>query len=106
MDVAAYLARIDYSGPQRADLETLRSLQTAHLLSVPFENLDIVPLHRPLALDEPSLWDKIVERRRGGFCYELNGMFAWLLKQLGFHVTYLNTRVFSRAGELGIDFDH
>jgi N-hydroxyarylamine O-acetyltransferase len=73
---------------------------------VPFENLDIVPLHRPLALDEASLWRKIVEERRGGFCYELNGMFAWLLKQAGFEVRYLNARVFSRDGQLGIDFDH
>ncbi|MBI3738670.1 MAG: arylamine N-acetyltransferase, partial [Chloroflexi bacterium] len=77
-----------------------------HMFSVPFENLDIVPLHRPLQLNEQELLDKIVVRRRGGFCYELNGMFAWLLKQIGFDVTYLNGRVFNREGQLGMDFDH
>jgi len=76
------------------------------MLAVPFENLDIVPLGRPIQLEERALWDKIVVRRRGGFCYELNGMFAWLLKQIGFDVTYLNARVFRRDGSLGIDFDH
>lgn len=76
------------------------------MLSVPFENLDIVPLHRPIQLSESALWDKIVVRKRGGFCYELNGGFAWLLKELGFDVTYLNARVFKRTGGLGPDFDH
>ncbi|HLE74088.1 MAG TPA: arylamine N-acetyltransferase, partial [Anaerolineales bacterium] len=84
MDIRTYLARIKYSLPVRVDLESLRGLQLAHMLSVPFENLDIVPLRKPIHLDEESLWDKIVERRRGGFCYELNGLFAWLLKQIGF----------------------
>ena len=49
---------------------------------------------------------KIVVNKRGGFCYELNGMFAWLLKQIGFEVTHLNARVFNSTGELGINFDH
>jgi N-hydroxyarylamine O-acetyltransferase len=74
--------------------------------SVPFENLDI-GLKRPILLTEEVLWDKIVVQRRGGFCYELNGLFAELLKQIGFDVTYLNGRVFNhRDGQLGIDFDH
>jgi N-hydroxyarylamine O-acetyltransferase len=73
--------------------------------NVPFENLDI-PLKRAILLTEEALWNKIVVQRRGGFCYELNGLFAWLLKQVGFDVTYLNARVFNREGELGIDFDH
>jgi N-hydroxyarylamine O-acetyltransferase len=74
--------------------------------SVPFENLDI-GLKRPIRLTEEGLWDKIVVRRRGGFCYELNGLFAELLKQIGFDVTYLNGRVFNhREGQLGINFDH
>ncbi len=76
------------------------------MLTVAFENLDIVPLHKPIQLHEQALWDKIVARRRGGFCYELNGMFAWLLKQIGFDVTYLNARVFGGNGNLGPDFDH
>lgn len=106
MDIENYLARIKYTVPVQADLETLRGLQLAHMLSVPFENLDIMPLGRTIQLDEKSLWRKIIEQRRGGFCYELNGLFAWLLKQIGFDVTYLNARVFNREGKLGIEFDH
>jgi N-hydroxyarylamine O-acetyltransferase len=77
-----------------------------HMRNMPFENLDI-GLKHPIHLDEEALWDKIIVRKRGGFCYELNGMFAWLLKQAGFSVTYLNGRVYNRRdGKLGIDFDH
>ena len=76
------------------------------MLAVPFENLDIVPLHRPIKLNEKALWDKIVIHRRGGFCYELNGLFAMLLKEIGFEVTYLNGRVYNHSGERGRDFDH
>lgn len=72
--------------------------------SVPFENLDIT-LGRPIELSLPSLFEKIVGRRRGGFCYELNGLFAWLLEQIGFQVTVLSGRVFN-AGVLGPEFDH
>ncbi len=106
MDIDAYLDRINYHGSLTPGHETVAALQSTHMLSVPFENLDIVPLHRPIRLDVPALWEKIVVRRRGGFCYELNGLFAWLLAQCGFQVTHLNGRVFTRAGELGIDFDH
>ncbi len=105
MDSPAYLTRLNYTAPVGVDYKTLRGLQSAHMLAVPFENLDI-GLKRPIQLSEQALWDKIVVRRRGGFCYELNGMFAWLLKQIGFEVTYLNGRVFNREGQLGIDFDH
>lgn len=106
MDLSRYLDRIDYKGTADPTPATLRSLHRAHMLAVPFENLDIVPLHREIHLDEPALWEKIVLHRRGGFCYELNGLFAWLLRQCGFDVTYLNGRVFTRAGKLGMDFDH
>lgn len=73
--------------------------------AVPFENLDIA-LKRPIHIDEESLWQKIVINGRGGFCYELNGLFARLLKRIGFEVTYLNGRVFNKEGKLGIEFDH
>ena len=105
MEAAAYLTRIQYSEPTRPDVQMLHRLQHAHLLTVPFENLDIGQ-NRLIRLDLDSLWQKIVIQRRGGFCYELNGMFAWLLKQLGYEVAYLNARVFNRQGELGIEFDH
>lgn len=105
MDTGTYLKRIEYTEPVKPDAQTLHGLQAAHMLHVPFENLDI-RLKRPIRLDEQSLWNKIVTNKRGGFCYELNGLFAWLLKQIGFNVTYLNARVYDREGNLGIEFDH
>lgn len=105
MDIAKYLERINYNRPILPDLKTIQGLHFAHMQCVPFENLDI-GLKRPIYIDEDALWDKIVVNKRGGFCYELNGLFAWLLKQIGFNVTYLNARVYNPAGELGIDFDH
>jgi N-hydroxyarylamine O-acetyltransferase len=105
MDISAYLQRILYAGPIKPDAQTLAGLQRAHMLAVPFENLDI-PLNRPIRLEEVALWDKIISRRRGGFCYELNGLFARLLREIGFDVTHLNARVYNRDGNLGIDFDH
>ena len=105
MDISAYLARIDYAKAIKPDVQTLRELQLAHVLHVPFENLD-VRLKRPIQLSEQALWNKIIIQKRGGFCYELNGLFASLLNEIGFAVTYLNARVYNRAGELGIDYDH
>jgi N-hydroxyarylamine O-acetyltransferase len=105
MDITTYLERIQYSGTVKPDVQTLHELQRAHLLHVPFENLDI-GLKRPIRLHEDALWDKVILHRRGGFCYELNGLFARLLEEIGFEVTYLNARVYDRQGELGIDFDH
>ena len=105
MEPFRYLERIRYSEPIKRDVQTLRGLHIAHMRSVPFENLDI-GLKRPIRLTEATLWGKIIVQRRGGFCYELNGLFAWLLRQLGFDVTYLNARVYNREGKPGIDFDH
>ena len=105
MDISTYLRRIDYRKPVKPDVETLRGLQRAHMLHVPFENLDI-GWKRPIQLTDEALWNKIIGQRRGGFCYELNGLFARLLKEIGFDVTYLNARVYNHKGQLGIDFDH
>lgn len=105
MDVPTYLNRLHFSRPIRPDAETLRELQIAHLMNIPFENLDI-RLNRSIQLSEAALWKKIIINQRGGFCYELNGLFAWLLKQIGFDVTYLNARVFNQTGDVGIEFDH
>ena len=105
MDIRTYLKRIQYSRPVNPDAQTLHGLQRAHLEHVPFENLDI-GLKRPIRLEKKALWDKIILHGRGGFCYELNGLFAWLLQEIGFNVTYLNARVYNREGNLGIDFDH
>src|SRR5205085_8232372 len=90
--VQAYLDRIGYDGPTEPGLITLTGLQRAHMLSVPFENLD-VHLGRRLVLDPAANFEKIVGRRRGGWCFELNGLFGWLLEQLGFDVTLLGSRV-------------
>jgi N-hydroxyarylamine O-acetyltransferase len=105
MNIDPYLQRIKYTQTINPDVDTLYWLQQAHLQNVPYENLDI-ELKRQIRLDEPALWQKVVIEKRGGFCYELNGLFAWLLKRIGFTVTYLNARVFNGRGELGIDFDH
>ena len=105
MNLTAYLNRIQYSGSVNPDVQTLQGLHRAHMLHVPFENLDI-GLKRPILLSEEALWNKIILQGRGGFCYELNGMFARLLREIGFDTTYLNARVYNREGKLGIDFDH
>jgi N-hydroxyarylamine O-acetyltransferase len=105
MDLPAYFDRIGYAGPAEPTLPTLRALHRAHLLAVPFENLDI-GLKRPIVLDEEKLVEKIVTRRRGGFCYEMNGVFAAALRQIGFRVTLLSARVPGQEGKLGPEFDH
>lgn len=102
----AYLDRIAFAGSREPTSETLRSLQRAHLLAVPFENLDINPEGVPIALDVDALFDKVVRRRRGGFCYELNGLFAVLLEELGFDVTRVSGRVNCGDGDFGPEFDH
>lgn len=99
------MARIGYIEPIKRDAQTLRGLHLAHMQTVPFENLDI-GLKRPIRLTNEALCDKIILQKRGGFCYELNGLFAWLLQEFGFEVTYLNARVYNRQGQLGIPFDH
>ena len=105
MDVDAYLERIGYRGPLAPTAETLRRLHVAHLLTVPFENLSI-HAGEPVVLDDVSLFDKVVARVRGGFCYELNGLFAALLRELGFRVEMLSAAVARREGGFGPEFDH
>ena len=105
MDTSAYLARIGVVPPIPPNAEGVRQLQVAHLMSVPFENLDIY-LGRRIVLDEKAFFDKIVRRRRGGFCYELNGLFAALLRQLGFGVNLLSARVAKTTGGFGPECDH
>ncbi len=105
LDVESYLDRIRYTGPREASVDTLRRLHVAHLLAVPFENLDI-HLSRPIVLYEAALYRKIIEQRRGGFCYELNGVFATLLRSLGFRVTLLSAGVARAQGGFGPEYDH
>src|SRR6266480_738247 len=105
VDIAKYLERINYHDSLEPTLPTLQALHEAHLLAVPFENLDI-SLGREIVLDEASLWTKIVEHHRGGFCYELNGLFALLLRALGFRVDLLSAAVAHATGGFGPEFDH
>ncbi len=93
MELDAYLRRI---GEDEGDptLDTLNRLHRAHLRAIAYENLDI-HLGRTLSLDEAQIYDKIVTRGRGGWCYEMNGLFAWALREIGFDVTLLASDVTS-----------
>ena len=103
MDVDAYLDRIGAKRPATVDGAALTELHERHLAAVPFENLDI-HLGVPIELDEERLVAKVIGGR-GGFCYELNGAFAALLRALGAEVTLLSAGVYAPAG-LGPPFDH
>ncbi|HZU70990.1 MAG TPA: arylamine N-acetyltransferase [Ktedonobacteraceae bacterium] len=108
--ILEYLERIHFPAPRGLNsleprLDTLQALHEAHLLAVPFENLSI-HYGQPIILQEDALFDKIVRRRRGGFCYELNGLFAWLLRQLCFEVTQLSAEVANDSGAFSPPYDH
>jgi N-hydroxyarylamine O-acetyltransferase len=105
MNVSKYLGRIGYESSCEPGFDVLAKLQLAHLRSVPFENLDIF-LGRTISLELEALYEKIVVRRRGGFCYELNGLFAWLLEELGFEVRRLSASDTHLDGSYGPEFDH
>ena len=105
MEISTFLNRIAYAGPADASSAVLSALHQAHMEHVPFENLDI-PRGRPIVLEYGALYEKIVARRRGGFCYEVNGLFAELLRALNFEVTLLSARVALGEGTFGPEFDH
>lgn len=105
MKVDHYLERIGLDRSNlHQDIDSLRLLQRQHLLSIPFENLDI-HWKRPIVLDLEKFYTKIVIERRGGFCYELNGLFNELLKALGFTTRLISARVFNGTTH-GPEFDH
>lgn len=106
MNFDAYLERISVTRGYQfwLNIESLRLLQTRHLLGVPFENLDI-HWNRPIVLDVENFYEKIVVHRRGGFCYELNGLFNELLRDFGFETRLISARVFNGASH-GPEFDH
>jgi N-hydroxyarylamine O-acetyltransferase len=91
-DLDAYLRRIGHAGPCTVSFETLAALQRAHTAALPFENLDPL-LGRPVALDAASLSAKLVEGRRGGWCYEHNLLLGHALRAIGFQVQDLAARV-------------
>ena len=84
--IEKYLKRINYEGDLSVSYNTLSRLVYCHFTSVPYENLDILN-HISLSLEIPDLYDKIVNRRRGGYCFELNALFNWLLNEIGFPTT-------------------
>ena len=98
------LKRIGYIGPTEHNLSTLRTLQRAFLLKVPFENLDI-HLGRQISLSSESIYEKIVSRRRGGFCYECNILFRNILNEVGFQTEYLSARMV-KGSTVEPEYDH
>jgi N-hydroxyarylamine O-acetyltransferase len=106
MNVSEYLERIHIYEIESPSYSFLSKLQLQHLLTVPFENLDIQE-GKKIVLDEGRLYEKIVSRGRGGFCYELNGLFCWLLRAIGFAAQIVSARVYMPARNLfSPDFDH
>ncbi len=104
IDLASYLQRIGYEGPVEASLEALQAMHRAHFYSVPFENLDIHTGVR-IAVDGQVNFDKIVTGRRGGFCLELSGLFARILRQIGFQLDVLGARVMTE-GRMSVPLSH
>lgn len=104
MDVSAFLERIGYQGTTEVNLETLKGLQRAFLLSVPFENLDI-HFEDKTALSFNAFYEKIVDHRRGGISYECNGLFFAMLRAIGFDVQLLSASI-CIGEELTPEFDH
>jgi N-hydroxyarylamine O-acetyltransferase len=86
MKLQAYLDRIKFDGRARPDLDTLKRLHRGHVENIPYENLD-VQFRRPVSRDPAAIFDKIVTRRRGGWCYEMNGLLSWALDEIGFKHT-------------------
>ena len=97
----AYLSRIGYSGERSLTKETLDALVYLHQCHVPFEDLDVFDQLAPIRLDAASLFDKVVTRHRGGFCFELNGSFQLLLHSMGFDAYSCMGRVAANRTELG-----
>src|SRR6188768_1581585 len=92
VELDAYFARVGYQGPLEPTLPVLHALTAAHTQSIPFENLDVL-LERPLRLEKEAVFQKLVHERRGGYCFEQNGLFLHVLGALGFQVAPLSARV-------------
>lgn len=91
-DIDAYCARIGYCGPREATLTVLQTLVARHSAAIAFENLDVL-LKRPIRLDLPSLYAKLVGKRRGGYCFEHNLLLIDVLRRMGFRAVGLAARV-------------
>ena len=105
LDQQEYLQRIGYTGDLTPTLDTLHKLQRTHILHIPFENLDI-HYGVPIVLELDKIYQKVILNGRGGFCYELNGLYQQLLYQLGFQTRRISARVFDEKTGYGQEFDH
>ncbi|CAA9258186.1 MAG: hypothetical protein AVDCRST_MAG77-2437 [uncultured Chloroflexi bacterium] len=105
MDIDAYLGRIGYTGPRHATASVLEAVHRAHRRNVPYENLDVT-LRRPISHEPEALFEKIVVRRRGGWCHELNRLFALALQTLGFDVSLRSAQVWGSDGTVSPEFSH
>ncbi|HDZ05683.1 hypothetical protein LCGC14_0066100 [marine sediment metagenome] len=105
MDLRAYLDRIDFHDPVIINRNVLYELQKKHLLNIPFENLDI-HYGRKINLSVMDIYQKIIIDKRGGFCYELNGLFHQLLMRIGFNAKLISARVHSENGKYSPEYDH
>lgn len=105
MIIQEYLNRINYVGRIKINRNTLYELHKHHVLSIPFEDLDI-HWKIPIKLDVASIYDKVVLRNRGGFCYELNYLFNNFLKKIGFESQIISSRIYGDHENLGPEFDH
>ncbi len=102
-DAEKYLKRIRFYGDLTPTIDTLRNLMQSHLFNVPFENLDI---HYGTRIRIPDSFNKIVLKKRGGFCYELNSLFYSLLRYIGYEVRLVSARVYDGTSDFGPEFDH
>jgi N-hydroxyarylamine O-acetyltransferase len=105
MNVDAYLRRVGLNSRPPATLAGLTAIHRAHLLAIPYENLD-VQLGRLVTIERPAIYEKIVERKRGGWCYEMNGILGWALGELGFHVTRATGAVMRETSGEASDGNH
>ncbi len=104
-NVDAYLHRLCYEGDPQPNLETLRRLHALHVTHIPYENLDILQ-GLPYHLETDALFQKMILEKRGGYCYELTGLFMWLLEAVGFTTSLVSARIHQADGTIGEEFDH
>jgi N-hydroxyarylamine O-acetyltransferase len=105
MNLEQYLNRVGFTGSFEPNLGTLIALHRAHLQTIPYENLEI-HFGRTLGLNLERIFERLVLERRGGWCYEMNGLFAWALREIGFHVRLVSTQVTRADGSLMAPGDH
>lgn len=104
MNIEDYKTRIKYDGELQANLDCLRQLHKCHVMSIPFEALD-VQIGRKIELKPEQLFDKVITNKRGGYCYELNYLFHSLLNEIGFDNYLISARIFNE-GKYGPEYDH